>query len=1762
MLVQLDAQFVNVSDIDISLSNGSTPRYYNKQTGLKWILGKLTGELKTPINWGDSAFEGPEALYNYLEGSTHNLVIYWGNVSPDEEGEAKLTFDASVKNLTVSEIGGELHSNVTFEIAKDSSSFELIVGIDENKIQSTTTSTTSTSTTSTSTTSTSTSISTTTLLTTTSTSTSTTTTSTSTTSTSTSTSTSSTSSTSSTTTPASILDATIGAAGDYTSVANWVAGEAGDFVADGEIRKGRIIDSALSVASSTTITGATTNSENYWWLTSDVTVRHTGQEGTGARITPSTDLGANAVLVSNDDVLIDFIEINCNQDAEIGIEISGGNLWSRIDGCIIHGAGTNSTPTIGGVGIFLDDSGNDFNVWNCLIYDITDVNGSADAVGILINSTGQSYVRIFNNSLDEIGDSGDANCYGIKLNTFVYYGRCTNNIVMNVLGTVDSYCYYNTSGYWCQSLVASDNSAIGDNALNNANYVNFYANTTTRNYRLVDGAYALGMAVDLSAYFDYDFEEDYRPYIGSGEFYLPVNITGAVDLTGVGFDLTFDDAVLDYVGELKGIWLNGGDSRKDELLINELATDHLYCSLTLLEDEAGVSGSGILFYIRFDRLTSGDVNFVVSNVLIEGSAGTVVLAEPENLWDIGCDEGTPYVTSTSTSTTSTSSTSTTFTGTTTSTTSSTSSTSTTSTSTSTSTTSTSSTSTSSTSSSTSTSSTSTTFTGTTTSTSSSTTSTTSTSSTSTSSTSTTSTSTSTTSTSTSSTSSSTSSTSSTTTTPVIDESTIGAAGDYTNITNWLSAAPSNLITSGIVYKGRIIDNDSFDEFGFVGFTTGPNNYFWLTVDNSVRHTGKAGTGARIISTGGANEIADIGEYAIIENLELDGNSDSNVDRGVNIAGTHWGKIKNCIIHNISYGAEAYGVYRNISGAVDIINTLIYDIENTNNGVPFESYGIYIYAGNNNEINIINCTVDDIRAAYPIDEGLGIYPAIGIYGGGAGTAANRIRNCIATNCDKDFDGLSGYTVSNSISSDDTIYGNNSLTNRASSSLYIDEANDDYHLRENADALNYGLAQPYFTSEDFEGDARPYAAGNWDIGCDEGTPFAETTSTSTSTSTTSTTSTSTSSTSTSTSTSTSSTSSTSTTTTTIAVIENTIGAAGDYTTIDNWVAGEAGNFVLDGELQKGIMIDNAAYNTSDGESITGATTDINHYWWLTSSESVRHDGTAGSGPRLVYTGSEDDDAILTVEDDAVIEWIEINGGNNGSYGFYGNASLALLEVKSCIIHNIVATTGQLCYGIFVQFFDTIRLFNNLIYDVVTHDQGGYGIRISGGVVNELSIYNNTVKVEDDDGDNPFVISVLSGVSPTIHEIRNNIAVSEEANPTCFSGALGNASDNISSDDTAPGIGSFTNVVLGDLFVNYSSDDYEIKPTSAAYNSGYDLSSYFTIDIAGRTRPIGAVFDIGCYEATTTSTTSTSTSTSTSTTSTTSTSTTSTSTTSTSTTSTSTSTTSTSTSSTSTTLSTTSTSTTSTSTSTTTLAPSALELEFDGNDWYELPLNRTDNWSFQFDILIISDFGFSRTILHIGQDLSPDWIGDPLLDSDWLKVYATKRTGFQQYRIHLESSNTYPNTNLIVSDWIDYSTQQWRTFKVNKYGDKFTLTWPGGSNNYTQVNYKIDMVNMNYGALGVDVDEDSLSFLPNTVRIRNLTGSAYVFGDSWQEVVRSNPASVGDDVGSIENKGLLSNYFEQDTADQEATWYSYTTSTTSTTTSTSTSTSTSTTSTTTTV
>lgn len=334
--------------------------------------------------------------------------------------------------------------------------------------------------------------------------------------------------------------------------------------------------------------------------------------------------------------------------------------------------------------------------------------------------------------------------------------------------------------------------------------------------------------------------------------------------------------------------------------------------------------------------------------------------------------------------------------------------------------------------------------------------------------------------------------------------------------------------------------------------------------------------------------------------------------------------------------------------------------------------------------------------------------------------------------------------------------------------------------------------------------------------------------------------------------------------MADVTTSIGTTGrDYSTITAWEADlDNGGLYSASDNAIGECYDDSAFDES--VVINGGGTVGLASIRLTVASGERHDGTAGTGSRIVRSSiSSRTVDINNATIPITVEWLEIDHGGNT---FNGDAqacqvqsSTAVHTVQRLIAHGFDTTSGNT--SVLMANTGDVDFQNNIVYDASQSAGGGaylYGIYAFGLAGCVASIQNNTVYgITRNTGTGPgYGIGTSSDDASKV--IRNNISVDTggtgsgtiaDYTPTSFSNAT--VSHNLSSDSTASGTGSLTNKSSSNQFVSTTggSEDLHLKSGADAIDAGTDLGttpSGVSVDIDGRDRDAEAdTWDMGADE-----------------------------------------------------------------------------------------------------------------------------------------------------------------------------------------------------------------------------------------------------------------------------------------------------------------------------
>ena len=135
-------------------------------------------------------------------------------------------------------------------------------------------------------------------------------------------------------------------------------------------------------------------------------------------------------------------------------------------------------------------------------------------------------------------------------------------------------------------------------------------------------------------------------------------------------------------------------------------------------------------------------------------------------------------------------------------------------------------------------------------------------------------------------------------------------------------------------------------------------------------------------------------------------------------------------------------------------------------------------------------------------------------------------------------------------------------------------------------------------------------------------------------------------------------------------------------------------------------------------------------LTVPSSQRHEGKAGTGTKIEYTGSSTNSFVLK-RDNLTVEWIEIDLNAVGSGVSAGVVVTASAEENAfftnCIVHDLVTQSDHI-HGIYIagtSFRTSLYVMNNIIYNIDNSSTSKEAMGVTVETPNEaVYLYNNTV------------------------------------------------------------------------------------------------------------------------------------------------------------------------------------------------------------------------------------------------------------------------------------------------------------------------------------------------------------------------------------------------------------------------------------------------------
>jgi hypothetical protein len=256
-------------------------------------------------------------------------------------------------------------------------------------------------------------------------------------------------------------------------------------------------------------------------------------------------------------------------------------------------------------------------------------------------------------------------------------------------------------------------------------------------------------------------------------------------------------------------------------------------------------------------------------------------------------------------------------------------------------------------------------------------------------------------------------------------------------------------------------------------------------------------------------------------------------------------------------------------------------------------------------------------------------------------------------------------------------------------------------------------------------------------------------------------------------------------------------------------------------------------------------------LTVAEGERHDGTAGTGARIVRSAATT--TVLAVQVPATVDGLELDAGDKDTTQIVFGSGTGTHTLRRLLVHGIAANKT------FIVGFRQDKpcdILNCICYGLVnSHTGTGAAYGISSDNAGTAKLLNVTVHGVTSDNGSGEAVAVRTDNGFT--SVTKNVAATATGGTSSgslvdFNTAANNQrSHNASSDTTASGTGSLTEIVTADQYVStvVGSEDLHLKAGSVCIDAGTDLGTSpagVNIDIDGRDRDAeGDAWDIGADE-----------------------------------------------------------------------------------------------------------------------------------------------------------------------------------------------------------------------------------------------------------------------------------------------------------------------------
>ncbi len=295
---------------------------------------------------------------------------------------------------------------------------------------------------------------------------------------------------------------------------------------------------------------------------------------------------------------------------------------------------------------------------------------------------------------------------------------------------------------------------------------------------------------------------------------------------------------------------------------------------------------------------------------------------------------------------------------------------------------------------------------------------------------------------------------------------------------------------------------------------------------------------------------------------------------------------------------------------------------------------------------------------------------------------------------------------------------------------------------------------------------------------------------------------------------------------------------YASITSWEADlDDTGIYASGDDAKGVLTNDTTYN--EAPVVNGGGTRGLNSRELTSVVGERHDGTSGTGARIVISSAPGIGIFSPDIASTYLSWIEIDCNDTADFTriVAGDSQVDDRVVSHCVIHT--HTVADWCFGIDLRVNSvsagTLAIHNNIVYDLeansTTVGHTCLGIITLANAADDTSyVYNNTVDriVRTNSG----AAGDSRGIHTTDHAgtlVKNNIVGNVEGDGTGarvafkINAPVNSPMDyNLAEDTTAAGANSLNSKTFEDSIVSNTdgSEDYTNDITGDTYEQGVDL------------------------------------------------------------------------------------------------------------------------------------------------------------------------------------------------------------------------------------------------------------------------------------------------------------------------------------------------------